>query len=39
MAYYHENNKYRDMRKNTEGCKREKRIIYKGKPIKITADF
>jgi Zn-dependent oligopeptidase len=25
--------------KNIESCKRAKQIIYKGKPIKITADF
>jgi hypothetical protein len=24
---------------NTEGCKKEKQITYKGKPIKISADF
>jgi hypothetical protein len=27
------------LRKNTEGCKREKKITHKGKPIKITTDF
>jgi hypothetical protein len=30
---------HREERKNIEGCKREKKITYKGKPIKITADF
>jgi hypothetical protein len=30
--------KQKAQRKNIEGCKREK-LIYKGKPIKITADF
>jgi hypothetical protein len=40
MAYYHQNNKHREQRKNIEGCKREKhQITCKGKPIKITADF
>jgi hypothetical protein len=38
MAYCHYN-KQREQRKNIEGCKREKKIIYKGKPNKITADF
>jgi hypothetical protein len=28
-----------EQRKNTEGCKREKKITYKGKSIKITAYF
>jgi hypothetical protein len=28
-----------EQRKTIEGCKREKKITYKGKPIKITADF
>jgi hypothetical protein len=38
--YYHQNNKHREPSKNIEGCKREKdQITYKGKPIKITADF
>jgi Zn-dependent M32 family carboxypeptidase len=35
---HHQNNKHREQRKNTEGCKREK-STYKRKPIKITADF
>jgi hypothetical protein len=39
MVYYHQNNKHREQRKNIEGCKREEKITYKGKPIKITADF
>jgi hypothetical protein len=39
MTYYHKNNKHREQRKNIEGCKREKTRPYKGKHIKITADF
>jgi hypothetical protein len=30
---------HREQRKNIEGCKREKQITYKGKPIKMKADF
>jgi hypothetical protein len=34
------NNKHREYRKNIKSCKKKKKhITYKGKPIKITADF
>jgi hypothetical protein len=36
MTYYHQNNKYRDQRKNIEDCKREKTNDIQ---IKITAEF
>jgi hypothetical protein len=38
LWYIFLNNKHREQRKNIEGCKRKK-ITYKGKSIKIIADF
>jgi hypothetical protein len=37
MAYYHENNKHIEQRKNIEGCKREKQTTNKGKLIKTNS--
>jgi hypothetical protein len=39
MTYYHENNKYGEKERILKAVREKKQITYKGKPIKITAEF
>jgi hypothetical protein len=39
QIYHNQNIQYAEQRKNTKSCKRERRVKYKGKPIRKTADF
>jgi hypothetical protein len=39
MICYHSNNKHRQQRKILKAVRQKKQTTYKGKPLKITADF
>jgi hypothetical protein len=39
QTYHNQNTQHIEQRKNTESCKREKQVTYKGKPMRVTIDF